>query len=154
MTHLKDVSKDKGIRCNRWNTGFISITDNIANVTCKTCKGERGANRVKTVDPDISDVGKVLYTSWGYNMTLVDFCKIIGITDKKVRCVMLGRTVTGDNGRGDGKASPGGEYGKPFLLSKTGSGYFKGSYPFVEGSTRSGFFSVHDREYQYFNSWD
>ena len=38
-------------------------------------------------------VGKTLHTSWGYNMTINEFCKIIEVspTGKTCKCRMVGR---------------------------------------------------------------
>ena len=49
MIHLKADNK-RGIKCNRWNQGFINVSDDISKVSCKTCKGAgrvRGRERLE-----------------------------------------------------------------------------------------------------------
>ncbi len=107
-----------------------------------------------------SATDKILYCSWGYSMTLVDYAKIIGETPKSVRCVLIQARVENDCGRGEGKAYPEKDnvVSEPFLLrkkvSKDGSVYYKGSYPFATNSKRMGFFNEYKGGGKYYNSWD
>jgi len=100
-------------------------------------------------------IGKILYTSWGYNMTLVDYCKIIEETEKSVRCVMIDKTIENDNGGGSGRCYPiiDEVISKPFLLRKKDN-CFKGSYPFSGESKRMDYFNEYDGKGNYYNTWD
>lgn len=108
-------------------------------------------------------VGKVLHTSWGYNMTINNFCKIIEVspTGKTVVCRML--TKEGFNGFA-GEVHAGNQtYGPKFRLKvkdgwREGTLSFNGSYPYIvrdnvdchgfvnkeNASTRMGYFSEHN----------
>ena len=108
-------------------------------------------------------VGKILHTSWGYNMTINNFCKIIEVspTEKTVVCRMV--TKEGFNGFA-GEVKAGNEtYGPKFRLKHKADGWngkpsFHGSYPYIvhenvdchgfvnrqNGSTRMGYFSIHN----------
>lgn len=108
-------------------------------------------------------VGKILHTSWGYNMTINNFCKIVEVspTEKTVVCRMV--TKEGFNGFA-GEVHAGKEtYGPKFRLKHKPEGWngqpsFHGSYPFIvhenvdcrgfvnkqNASTRMGYFSIHN----------
>jgi len=103
--------------------------------------------------------GKILHTSWGYSMTLNDYCVVVEETPKSVLCKMISVKVTDDAGMGNGKAVPvlKETEEKPFRLFKRGtaeSPYFKGSYPFCSGSKRMGYFNVWNGRENYHNTWD
>lgn len=107
------------------------------------------------VNPNVNHelVGKVLHASWGYDMTINDFCKIIEVspTGKTVVCRMLNKE--GFNGfQGDVKSGKK-LHGKKFRLrlkrwgdNSLDSLYFIGSYPFCHNSDskRKGHFGVHN----------
>ena len=94
-THLRDTDKTEGIRCNRWHKGFIRLTTNPDDVTCKTCKGVRRASRNAAMSPAGKiAVGDIFYDSWGYSMTIVDFYKVVRLTPKGAEVVGLGQTET------------------------------------------------------------
>lgn len=102
---------------------------------------------------------KIFYTSWGYNMTLVDFIKVIEETEKSVKCVMLGIKIENDFGGGNGRAYPTNEIeSQPFRLLKkkysNGDIYLRGSYPYCNGSKRKDSFTEYRGGGSYYNSWD
>lgn len=104
--------------------------------------------------------GKIIHTSWGYDMTINEYAVIIEASDKTVKCKMLKMKVTDDCGRGNGKAMPTLEErdGETFRLRikswKDGQAYFKGSYPFCQGSKRMDCFSLWNSQANYHNTWD
>lgn len=119
--------------------------------------------------------GDILYCSWGYDMTINDYCKIIGKTPKCLRCIRISREVKDDNGLGGGnsRAVPEVELGKPFLLrireykptsyNPESSYSIVGSYPYIireddeeqNQHKRFGSFSKIDpSKTQYYNTWD
>jgi hypothetical protein len=113
-------------------------------------------------------VGKILHTSWGYSMTINNFCKIIEVSPsgKTVVCRML--TKEGFNGYA-GEVKAGSEtYGPKFRLKIkdgwNGSPSYTGSYPYISNSrdnegfvkrgegTRMGYFTEHDPEHKVFEN--
>lgn len=95
MIHLKDTTKPRGIRCNRWNQGFLRTSETTETVSCKTCKGERRADRSPAVKTDgLLAPGHIFYESWGYNMTIVDFYVVKRVTPKGAEVVGLGQNET------------------------------------------------------------
>ena len=116
-------------------------------------------------------IGKKLHTSWGYSMTMNDFCQVLEVspTGKTVKCQMLGADTNGyQHGPGAmGLASAGkNTYGPVFRLkvSRDILGHvtgFHGSYPFCGAddlpentpmsvcSTRMGYFGVDNGEEHY-----
>ena len=116
-------------------------------------------------------VGKLLHTSWGYDMTINDFCKIIEVspTGKTVKCMMVRRSVTGDPWYpgGNGKAKAGTETYGPVFRLKLGEGWnggvnCHGSYPYCvqEGEEknwkaymgRKGYFSVCSEDEEFYEN--
>lgn len=104
--------------------------------------------------------GKIIHTSWGYDMTINDYAVIVEETDKTIKCRMLQVSVLNDAGKGNGTSMPTlKETGAPeFRLHKRenrdGSFYFKGSYPFCAGSKRPGYFTLWNGRANYHNTWD
>ena len=95
ITHLADASKKRGIRCNRWHTPFISTTDDVTLVTCKGCLGTRAPARHAAVSPaGTVKPGDIFYDSWGYNMTIVDFYKVVRLTPRGAEFVAIGQKET------------------------------------------------------------
>lgn len=106
-------------------------------------------------------VGKIIHTSWGYDMTINEYAVIVEETDKTVKCKMLQISVVDDYGKGGGRALPTlkEQEGEAFRLHKRAGGafggvYFKGSYPFCNGSKRSDCFSLWNGKANYHNTWD
>jgi hypothetical protein len=105
--------------------------------------------------------GKILHTSWGYDMTINEYAVIIDATEKTVLCKMLSMKVKDDYGKGTGRATPllkEQADAKPFRLRiknwNGGEMYFKGSYPFSGDSKRMDCFSVWNGQANYHNTWD
>lgn len=99
--------------------------------------------------------GKILHTSWGYDMTINDYAVVVDETPKSVLCKMVSVKVENDYGRGNGTAMPTlkEKEEKPFRLFKRGN-HFKGSYPYCNGSMKMGYFNVWDGRPNYHNTWD
>ena len=119
-------------------------------------------------------VGMKLNCSWGYSMTINDYCEVIELskTGKTVKCRMIPKSMNHGiySGDGSGKAKAGeGVFGPVFRL-KVGKGSyglsFTGSYPFCsaeklpidtkmsECSSRKGYWSVDHGEESYENHMD
>jgi len=106
IKHLTDASKKMGIKCNSWNR-FPYKTDVVADVTCKLCAGKRAPNRSQGVDVSKMDlVGKIIHSSWGYNMTHNEFWLIEKVSNKSVEAVKIGAVVTEGSGGYTGEEKP------------------------------------------------
>lgn len=102
---------------------------------------------------------KILIDSWGYDMTINDYALVIEETDKTVKCVMIGTSISDDNGMGNGRSIPNPSIVKsePFRLRKKDWGdrvSYRGSYDFCNGSKRFGMFAEWDGKPNYYNTWD
>jgi hypothetical protein len=122
----------------------------------KTKKAKKSAN------PNANHplVGRMLHTSWGYNMTINEFCKILEVspTGKTVKCRML--TKEGFNGF-TGTVEAGEKMvGPEFRLKIDGGDYFHGSYPYIvrdtkeESSFHMGYFGIYNGGKVYENHMD
>ena len=114
---------------------------------------ERNKTPVKT--------GDIMFTTWGYDMTLNDYCKVLENTGKTVKCVMIDKIVTDDTGIGNGRSMPCPDaiISPPFRLHvrmRPGNEGFTyvGSYPYARGDTRKGYFRKWMGEPNYYNTWD
>jgi len=119
----------------------------------------------KVANPNVNHplVGCMLHTSWGYDMTINEFCKILEVspTGKTVVCQMLYKE--GFNGfQGPVKAGKK-TYGPKFRLRVKDYGTWKsfnGSYPFIvrenkeKSSMRMGYFGLHNGGEVYENHMD
>lgn len=122
-------------------------------------------------DEEVSDIkpGTILYSSWGYDMTINDYCIVLENTGKTLLCRMLDREVTGDSDPSGGSSKPiMTQIGEPFRLkiesrdypgvNATGrkSIHIRGSYPYSKGDKvkRFGYFSVWKGDPNYYNTWD
>ena len=102
---------------------------------------------------------EILFTSWGYGTSIVDFCEVISETEKTLLCQMISCKVENDNGQGQGRAYPNknNKYGKVFRLRKRpDKKTFVGSYPYTKGSEnkRKGYFWKYEGNGHYYNTWD
>ena len=115
-----------------------------------------------------------LNCSWGYSMTINDYCQIIEVskTGKTVKCRQLPKIINQGvvSGDGSGRAKAGDDvYGPIFRLKVghwNGGLIFTGSYPFCadkdtpidlkmkDCSTRRGTWSIDNGEESYENHWD
>jgi hypothetical protein len=104
--------------------------------------------------------GKIIYTSWGYDMTHNDYAIITEATDKTVKCKMLKHETKSETMQGTGTSMPTLKETdqKPFRLRikqyKNGEIYFKGSYPFCNDNKRMDTFSLWNGKANYWNTND
>ena len=110
-------------------------------------------------------VNDLLHTSWGYDMTMNDFCKVLEVS-KTGKTVKVRMVVTVTNGGehypgSTGKASAGSKMvGPEFRLHVRNYGgdsqYFVGSYPFMadhdSNSKRRGSFSKTEAGCEYYEN--
>jgi len=140
---MKKLSeKDLAILAARgFKNGLSTVTD--FEIPSSVKKAEK-PKKHKAEKPKHEFVGKLLHTSWGYDMTINDFCKILEVspTGKTVKCQMVTRNVSGAPWcpGGNGKASAGNKcYGPVFRLKvdKWNDGVsFHGSYPYCIGDDK------------------
>ena len=77
--------------------------------------------------------GTILNTSWGYDMTINNFCEVLENTGKTVKCIMLKKINLSETASTYSKERE----GKPFRLrlktypSLPGRIFANGSYPFL-----------------------
>jgi len=113
------------------------------------------------------NVGDILHHSWGYDMTINEFCVVLKNTGKTLLCQMIGnKYVEGNAMTGSVKPDKSIKEGKPFRVimknkySKVNdysSFSMVGSYPFVINqngteSKRKGYWSKHDGEKSYYEN--
>ena len=99
---------------------------------------------------------RFLYTTWGYDMTIVDFAMVLSETDKTILCQRIGSRKSDVYGQ-SGYVTPLPEHkiGRPFRLHKRGW-YSVGSYPYADNDEhkKRGLFWEWDGEAVYFNELD
>ena len=111
--------------------------------------------------------GTILHTSWGYDMTMNDFCVVLERTEASLKCRMIGlKTIDGDPyAPGGARVAPdlSKRYEKPFRVriyhgkEWNGNVYYwlTGSYPYTKGDKRKGYwYPVEQREMFYENHLD
>ena len=115
-----------------------------------------------SVNPQDIHVGTILHTSWGYDMTINNFCIVLDV-GKTLKCQMIGtKWIQGSQQSGEGSVvpNPNDAYGKPFRLhirkwKDKYSGKERtsliGSYPYVKGSEekQKGYWGIHEEGKSY-----
>ena len=99
------------------------------------------------------EVGQIFYSSYGYDMTIVDFYAVERFTKASVWLRPIGRIVKNDDGKGNGTAEPDSSFRGPDAsvfrkaIRRTDSGdiYLPGHY---------GAWFVYAGRPLYFNTWD
>ena len=105
---------------------------------------------------------KIIHTSFGYDMTINVYAKVLSETAKTMLVQEIGATVNDDNGTGNGRAFPDASVvkGEPFRVykrNKTWDGsndnYYKGKLP---GYSSVDFWTDYERNGKgnYHNTWD
>lgn len=100
-------------------------------------------------DPDAETVGEgwegaAIYTSWGYGQTNVNLAKIVDVSGSgKTVLARMAQAEKVGAGRTSRQLAPTGEiYGDEFRLhvreGLNGKPVFRGSYPYIDGSTEKG----------------
>lgn len=159
ITHVKHPTK-AGFKCgtrNRW--GYTAPEGREP--TCKLCSGTRRAPRNPAVSP-VGHIkpGDVFYDSWGYNMTIVDFYRVVRLTPKGATVVGL-KSIETATGYLSGTAVPhhesNGEIGTlKFKMYGPDSMYLSGTIKEASGTNhrRKVTLSKWDGKPKYFNHCD
>lgn len=125
-------------------------------INCKKCLG---TSRQTTVSQKIEEdmIGKIFHCSWGYDMTLNDYAKVIAQTDKSILLQECYTNVSNDDGRGNGKAVPGGlnPEGEKFrLFFKVRDTGYGNPYPYWAGGPSYRSWHEWEGRPNYHNTWD
>jgi len=139
---------DYDLLASRGVTSLTTVTDLDVPASTPKTKKVRKAKKANTIE-NHPLVGKTLHTSWGYDMTINEFCKVLSVspTGKTVKCRMVGKE--GFDGF-QGPVSAGNEcFGPEFRLKIDGENNLHGSYPYIVRETKKdssfhmGYFSIH-----------
>lgn len=136
-----------------WN---LVLTDDAANVNCKRCLGTV-KRTVAYAKIEGNMIGKIFHTSWGYDMTINEYVKVIKQTEKSLLVQECICSVTDDYGKGNGKATTDGTLvkdAKPFYIKRKDTSYgsyWKGS---MNGNTSASLWNEWDGKANYHNTWD
>lgn len=118
-------------------------------------KSAKAAARANMVNP--FKVGDLLYDSWGYDQTNIDFYEIVEVKPKSVVIREIGAvTVPGSEGMMSSrvKPNPGHYVGEPMLKPLVVSVGRDGKNPSYHISSRHGWISKYDKgERGVYNSW-
>ncbi len=118
--------------------------------------------------------GDILNTSWGYDMTINDYCVVMENTGKTIKCQKIGKKVTSQDQGMVERAMPDKykKFCKPFRIKiskakqdinnpKGNEAYLVGSYPFATrgktsdcGSKRQGSWDKWEGKPDYENTYD
>lgn len=118
-------------KCGKVFTRFPVLTEDPDKVTCKRCLG---TVRHAKHDPIKENyVGKYFKHSFGYDMTINEYAKVVAQTEKSLTCVRCHASVSSANGGpwyGTGVSVPGAETGEMFVIRNVkdyGGGYIVGA---------------------------
>lgn len=100
----------------------------------------------------------ILHAQYGYDMTINHYYKIIEDGKKTALVQEIGKTVTNDDGMGNGKSMPDTNIviGKPFRAYKRvfSNGYRDGEILYKSKYFADGSADVWDGKPNYYNTWD
>lgn len=136
-----------------WTFG-PTLSDDKKAVNCKRCLGTVKKTVTNVAIP--SDMlGKILHTSYGYDMTINKYLKIVKIGPKSAVGMPLYPIVSDDDGMGRGRAVPGGviKDAKPVTILRKvrDTGYGK---PYDYYTADRDTWSTWDGRPNYHNTWD
>ena len=105
-----------------------------------------------TLQTNKFELNQVICSSFGYDMTIVEFYVVARMTKASVWLRPISRIVTGDDGRGEGKAIP------DTSVQAPDCNIFRKRiqrYDSIEGISDSiKYFRIWDGRPQYHNTWD
>lgn len=150
MIHLNKNNKPK---CGTRGRYFY-IVDDLSKVTCGKCLGKR-TYKIEGVALDGDYVGKIFTYSFGYDMTLNVFAKVIAQKGNVLIAQECLLDVSDDNGRGNGRAVAGGlkDGGDVYKISKKRKTNRYGVCEYWVGMGRYGC-DLWDGKSKYHNTWD
>ncbi len=105
-----------------------------------------------TLQTDYFEPDQIVCSSFGYDMTLVEYYVVTRVTKASVWLRPINRIVSNDDGRGEGKAMPDTSWQAP------DSAIFRKKIKVSDGrqfvSDMIKYFRIWDGKPQYHNSWD
>ena len=148
---IMHMAKENGKpKCGQVRGWSFWVTKDPDKVTCKKCLGTA---KHATVEP-ITDnmVGKVLRYSFGYDMTINVYAKVIRQTAKALVCKECYASVQDDYGKGEGRSTCGEvkEDAKEFMIKR-----MKSAHGYEHWSGAGNCWQVErPGEKHYYNTWD
>ncbi len=156
------IHKDKGdgnAKCGatRWRGGAPWVDSAFTRklgytANCKRCLGTVKRTTAPAVIME-NMIGKIFHTSWGYDMTINEYAKVIKQSPKSILLQECYRAVSDDNGMGNGRATTDGELkpnGEQFRLFKKTTAYGDR----WSGGGQCRYWSEWDGRSSYHNTWD
>ena len=131
------------------NKYFLS-SENILEVNCKRCLNN--GDKSESVALTENYLGKIFSCSWGYDMTINDYAKVIKQNGACLTLQICAAHVENDNGMGGGKSWAGevDPNGKIFIIrqvrTKSGHTHFT--------KAQGQYWSLWDGQKDYYNTWD
>ena len=98
------------------------------------------------------EIGQIVCSSYGYNMTIVEFYLVDRMTKSNVWLRPIGRIVKNDDGRGDGTAEPSLDFRAADSLVFRKKIQLSDGNQYVSDSMKH--FRIWDGKPQYHNTWD
>jgi len=135
-----------------WGHNWLNLTADRSKANCKRCLGTV-KRTVKPAGIKEDMVGKIFHTSWGYDMTINEYAKVIKQSPKSILLQECYRGIKNDNGMGNGKATTDGTLkpeGEQFRLFLKTTNYGER----WAGGGRCRYWSEWDGRESYHNTWD
>ena len=153
------IHKDKGGRAkcgtyrSKWNFDF-QITSDDSKVDCSKCLNKR-SYKIEVLPVDDSYIGKVFTYSFGYDMTINVYAKVIERNGKVLIAKECWANVKDDYGKGAGRSTAGGVKpdGQTYRITLRRKTNRWGVREYFTGMGRYGC-SLDDGKPSYYNTWD
>jgi len=102
---------------------------------------------------DCFELGQIVCSSYGYDMTLVEYYVVTRMTKASVWLRPINCVVTGDDGRGEGRAVPDSSWqASDDKVFRKKIQHYESGKQYVSDSLK--YFRIWDGKPQYYNSWD
>lgn len=150
--HLKTPEGKAKCGATPWSRyGYLEMSEEKSQVNCKRCLGKVRRNSEPSVIAE-NMIGKIFHCSWGYDMTINEYAKVIKQSPKSILLQECYAVVKDDYGMGNGSAKAGGlkPDGEQFRLYKKTSKW--GDRWAGGGQCR--YWSEWDGRSNYHNTWD
>lgn len=98
-------------------------------------------------------LNQIVYSSFGYDMTIIDFYLVDRMTKSSVWLRPIGRIVKNDDGRGEGTAEPSLDFkAADSLVFRKRIQHWNDGSQYISDSIKS--FSIWNGRPKYYNTWD
>lgn len=138
-----------------YSNSFLRTTDDDSQVTCKRCRGEQQIRHVRVPLAD-NYVGKIFWTSFGYNMTINRYAVCIRQTASTLTLQECFIHVENDNGRGEGRSVAGERNPNGKIFKVQARSYYSSLHSRPEISYVGGghYWRLWNGQANYYNTWD